>query len=204
VTTTAIIPIKALGSAKGRLAATLTPPQRRELVTWMAHRVIAACRDCAAIDDILVVAGDQAAAAIGQDAGVRTMVVDVPGLGVALAAAEDCTTDAAATIVVAADLAALTSADLDAVFAAVPDDGSVVAVAPTEDGGTGALLRRPPQVIASAYGPGSGRAHRQLAEQAGVACVVVQRRGLAFDLDQPDQLAALALGDDADVPCPRH
>jgi len=159
VTTTAIIPIKALGSAKGRLAATLTPPQRRELVTWMAHRVIAACRDCAAIDDILVVA---------------------------------------------ADLAALTSADLDAVFAAVPDDGPVVAVAPTEDGGTGALLRRPPQVIASAYGPGSGRAHRQLAEQAGVACVVVQRRGLAFDLDQPDQLAALALGDDADVPCPRH
>lgn len=205
MTVTAIIPLKALGAAKGRLAGVLDGPERRALATWMARRVIAACHGCDLVGDILVVAGDAEAAGVGIAAGAEAVVVDTPGLAVALQAADDLTAHATATVIVAADLPAITAADLIAVIQAPPADGPAVVIAPTEDGGTGALLRRPPAVIATAYGPGSALRHAEFAAAAGLAATVVRRRGLAWDVDTPDQLpAALALAAEQDVGCARR
>ncbi len=69
------------------------------------------------------------------------------------------------------------------------DDG--VAVAPDRGGsGTNALWRAPADLIGVAFGSGSMVAHATLAWDAGVGAQVVERPGLALDVDTPDGLAA--------------
>lgn len=185
---TAIVPLKALDAAKGRLGVALDGHARRELVAKMLALVVDACRGCAAVDELLLVAGDEAAADLGRSLGVRALVVTQPGLPAAMAAADDATSTAAATLVVAADLPAATAVDLDAVCGAARGGAPAVVVAPTLDGGTGALLRRPPRVIQTAYGPGSAAAHLALARAAGVRAVRLDVANLAHDVDTPEQL----------------
>jgi 2-phospho-L-lactate guanylyltransferase len=160
VRVTVVIPLKALSTAKGRLADAMEPDDRKAFVAWMAQRVITACRNCDAVADILVVAGDDAAAAVATACGVRALVVAEPGLDAAMGAADAAVAGTDASLVIAADLPELTPSDVEAVIRAAPDDTSAaVVIAPTHDGGTGALLRRPPTIIATAYGPGSARGH---------------------------------------------
>jgi 2-phospho-L-lactate/phosphoenolpyruvate guanylyltransferase len=111
-----------------------------------------------------------------------------PGLGRALATADATAAGAAATLVVAADLPLVAAEDLDAVCAAGAR-GPAVVVAPTHDGGTGALLRRPPRLIPTAYGPGSAARHLALARAAGASALVVDRQALALDVDDAAGLA---------------
>jgi len=189
----AIIPLKALDRAKGRLAPDLDPSARRALTAWMFGRVLSACRGAEHIHGVLVVAGDAAAAALAGAHGAAAIVEPRPGLDAALAAADDACADEPATIVVAADLPLARPADLDRVCAAAGQPG--VVVAPTRDGGTGALLRRPPRAIRTRYGPGSAAAHLGLARAAGVAALRLDVPALALDIDTAGQLQEAALLD---------
>ena len=64
--------------------------------------------------------------------------------------------------------------------------------------GTNGLVLRPPGVIGFRFGTGSFAKHVAEVEQAGVPLVAVNRTGLAFDLDTPEDLARwLELGDAA-------
>jgi 2-phospho-L-lactate guanylyltransferase (CobY/MobA/RfbA family) len=57
---------------------------------------------------------------------------------------------------------------------------------------------RPPGVIGFRFGKGSFAKHLEEVERAGVPLVAVNRAGLAFDLDTPQDLARwLELGDAA-------
>jgi 2-phospho-L-lactate/phosphoenolpyruvate guanylyltransferase len=191
----AIIPLKALATAKGRLSPALDASERQALVAWMATHVIRTCLSCDAIDDVLVVAGDEPAAEVARRAGAPVLVVHEPGLAKALTVADAASATCAATVVVAADLPDLTVADLTAVVAAAAQiDGPAVVVAATHDGGTGALLRRPPTVVSTAYGTGSATRHLVMAREAAVTAVSVTRDGLAHDVDTPDQLSPALAG----------
>lgn len=186
----AIVPLKALGAAKGRLDPVLDPVQRRDLAAWMALRVLAAVRAAPAIIDVLLVAGDADAEVVGRDAGATVVRPDAPGLNHAIATADHHVTAGTATLVLAADLPLATPEDVAAVLDAASGRGVVVAA--TDDGGTGALLRRPGGVIAPAYGPGSASAHLRAATAAGVHGERLRIDNLASDIDTPAALAELA------------
>jgi 2-phospho-L-lactate guanylyltransferase (CobY/MobA/RfbA family) len=64
-------------------------------------------------------------------------------------------------------------------------------LAPARDGGTAALLRRPPGVLPSRFGADSAKAHREAAERAGVAYTELPLPSLAIDLDREADLRAL-------------
>ncbi|QBI18998.1 2-phospho-L-lactate guanylyltransferase [Egibacter rhizosphaerae] len=183
----AIVPLKALGDAKTRLRGALGPAARRELAVRLAARVLEACREAGPVERVLVVAGDEAVGEVARRHGADVVVEPRPGLTAALETADATVAAHAASIVVAGDLPWVTSADVEAVCVAGVI-GRRVVVAPTEDGGTGALLREPPGVIGTAYGSGSAAAHRRLAAQAGVPLTVIERPGLALDVDTPDDL----------------
>ena len=86
----------------------------------------------------------------------------------------------------------LTAADAGVVAAA---GGPLVAIVPSDaGGGTNALLLRPPDAIAPAFGLGSFEAHLRAAEAGGVAVQVVTDPLLGFDLDTPDDLERLDPG----------
>jgi 2-phospho-L-lactate/phosphoenolpyruvate guanylyltransferase len=187
----AIVPVKALADAKGRLAGAMEPAARRRLVAAMLDAVLDACAACRHVDEVLVVAGDHDAAALAAHRPVRVLVEPAAGLNVALVTADAATAGAGTTVVVAADLPRIRAEDLDDVFAAAAGSARAVVVAPTVDGGTAVLLRRPAAVIPTAYGPGSASAHVALADAAGVPAAVVDNDNLAHDVDTPAQLAAL-------------
>ncbi len=81
----------------------------------------------------------------------------------------------------------LTSDDVRALC----DVDTAVVIAPTDDGGTSALLRRPADVIGTAFGTDSAVAHERLARRAGIVPSVVHRPGLAHDVDVIADLQAL-------------
>ena len=69
-----------------------------------------------------------------------------------------------------------------------------MALAPSRDGGTSALLRAPAGIIPAHFGPESAKAHRELAQAAGVAYRELALASLALDVDEIEDLEALARG----------
>ena len=67
-----------------------------------------------------------------------------------------------------------------------------IVIVPSSDGaGTNALLRTPPDVIESRFGPGSFAAHLEQARTRGVPAEVARPGGLMFDIDTPEDVAEL-------------
>ena len=185
---TAVIPLKAGPTAKSRLAESLGPQERLQLLSRTFQRAAGAALEARSVHRVVAVVGDPRARTWAARMGVEVVEEPAgqPGLRAAIAAA-DRLLGAATTLVLPADLPLVEPADLDAVAGALPDVPGVV-VAPTADGGTGALLRAPGGVIAPCYGPGSAAAHLDAAQAAGVSAAQVWLPGLALDIDRPDDL----------------
>lgn len=183
-----LVPLRSPGRGKTRLAAVLAPDQRAALAAAMLADVLAAVGDLPGAEPVVLAGGPaavDAARALGVDA-----LADPPGargIDAAVAAAEVRLGPAACVLVLAADLPRVTSDELHTLVATA----APVVLAPTRDGGTGALLRRPGAVIATAYGPGSAARHLALATGAGVGAEVVHRPGLAADVDHPTDLVTI-------------
>ena len=94
-----------------------------------------------------------------------------------------------ALLVVLGDVAAAEPGELDRLVAAAPARG--VALAPSADGGTSALLRRPADVIPARFGRDSAKAHREAAAAAGVPCVELSLPSLSIDLDWVEDARAI-------------
>lgn len=183
----AVVPMKPLAEAKARLAGALVAGERRALSLAMLRDVIEAAQ---ALDDVWVLCSDHDAAEAAERAGARAVPDPAPGGGlnasVDAAAARAAQAGARGVLVVAADLPAVHPEDVRALA-----QGEGVAVAPSRDGtGTNALWRLPPLAVRAAFGPGSRAAHERLAREAGVPFRLVQRQGLALDVDAPEDLAA--------------
>lgn len=193
---TVLVPLRADG--KSRLAPLLAPDARRALARAMASDVVDALRG-AGLDRIVLVAGGPGAREVGEALGLEVLD-DPPGTAGTAGTADPGPLDRAPaldralshagrtvggpTLIVAADLPALTADDLRAVLAAVAD----VVVAPTRGGGTAALLRRGGAAIAPAYGVDSATRHVTAARSAGLTVAVIERPGLAHDVDRPEDL----------------
>ena len=91
------------------------------------------------------------------------------------------------TVFLAADLPNLTSDDIAPLLQApdiglAPDRGQI---------GTNALSVPQPGSLPFRFGPGSMRLHLESAEELGLPVQVIQRPGLALDLDTKDDLMRL-------------
>jgi 2-phospho-L-lactate guanylyltransferase len=189
--TVVLVPFRDPSSAKTRLSPGFDPEARRSLASAMLVDVVAALQG-AGLERIVVLAGGPMAAAAARALGVDALP-DPPGGGLdrALAAAAR-RVRADASLVVPADLPTLRPDDVTAVL---DTDGEVV-VAPTADGGTGALLRRPAWVMPTSYGGRSAARHLLAARRAGLSATRVDVAGFALDVDVSDDVeSALATSD---------
>jgi 2-phospho-L-lactate guanylyltransferase len=181
-----VIPIRAFTMGKARLAATLDADERARLGRHCAERVVAA-------------AGDLRTLVVSSDAGVRRWahersltLVDDPGsldgaasLGRAILGDGGCTR----VVVAHADLPHART------FAGVIRDETrpVAVIVPCHrDDGTPVLSLPTAGAFEFSYGPGSYRRHAAEARRRGLAVRVVRDPDLAFDVDVPDDLVALA------------
>lgn len=193
----AVVPVKSLAAGKSRLAAALGRAPAQALALAMLEDVLAALRRVPALDVIAVVTPDRDVALAADRAGARALLGDDPGLDAALARAgrELGPAGAGGLLVVLGDVAGARAEDLarllDALAAGPPPRA---ALAPSADGGTAALARRPPDAFASCFGPDSARRHREAAAVAGIPLVELALPSLALDLDDLADLHAFLAG----------
>jgi len=184
-----LIPIKRLDTCKQRLSGVLDAGQRRALMLALLGDVLQRALAAPSATAVAVVTDDPVAAEAARAAGAD-VVSDggLPwneGLVHALALLPELPP---AVLFLSADLPTLSTDDVEAMIATCPPRG--IAIGRAHDAGTNALALRPPEVIVPSFGaPRSSAVHAALAADAGVAAVLVDRPGLALDLDTPSDLA---------------
>lgn len=196
-----IIPHRGLEAAKTRLAPSLSPEERIMLASQLLQRVLRVAREVS--EDVVVISPSRSLAEIVEPSGARLVVQRGMGLNEGLEQARfDALVDEIEMLIVLhGDLPNLRASDVETLIAAIPagDAAAAVAIAPDRAGtGTNGLLLWPPGVIRFRFGAGSFAAHIEEVSHAGVPLVAVNRAGLAFDLDTPEDLTRwLELGDAA-------
>jgi 2-phospho-L-lactate guanylyltransferase len=185
-----VVPIRAFTDGGARLAAALSPHDRADLGRRMADRVVAA----AAGLPVVVVTSAPEVLEWAHALAVAT-VPDPGGLDAAVAAGVEWAADAGCRRAVVAH-ADLPRARPGALVRFAADGGrDVVTIVPCHrDDGTPVLSVPVGRAFPFAYGPDSFRRHASRARAAGLAVKVVRDPDLAFDLDLPEDLAALDAG----------
>ncbi len=179
----ALVPVKAFGAAKQRLAGVLTDAQRDRLARTMAARVL----DAVAAHHPHVVCDDDLVATWASARGTAVIRDTHRGLNPAidLAIEELAERGFDHVLVVHSDLPqpiALTR------LAATARPGSIVIVPDRHLDGTNVLLMPTRARVAAAYGPGSFRRHLAAALDTGCPVCVIREVELGLDIDQPRDL----------------
>lgn len=181
-----LIPVKRLDQAKLRLSERLAPPDRRRLGLAMLADVLRATEKWS---HRLIVTNDQDAEAVGLAFGCALVADPGEGLNAAVAAGTRTAAQAGAStlLVLPSDVPMVTSDDVTSLFS-YPED---VVIAPSGDGGTNALLRRPPGTLRPCFGRSSAALHRHRAGEAGLSCRTVEMSSLVLDIDRYADLVTL-------------
>lgn len=197
-----VLPMRTVSGGKARLGGALDAEEREELVLGMLAHTLAVLGEWPAVRRTHLVTPDPMMASVARRAGAELVVQPAAddGLngGIRLGVEAARTAGAASVLVLPGDLPHLTLAALDRLVLAADagmaaaGGGPLLAIAPSDArSGTNALLLRPPEVIAPAFGPRSFEAHLRAADEAGAAVQVVDDPDLGFDLDTPDDLERL-------------
>jgi len=187
-----VVPVNHLDRAKGRLAAYLSEDARRALALATLSTVLEACLsygERTAVETYVLTSDYAVAVAIPE--GIKVIDEDpaLRGLNAQLeAAVNQLASDE--LLIVHADLPLLT-ADALATFVGSAPPAPSVTISPSGDGGTNAMLLRPPGRFALAYGELSAARHRISAEAASMTVVEAPHPAIALDLDTPDDLMRL-------------
>lgn len=189
-----IVPAKPLQEAKSRLAGILSTSQRAALSAHLLERTLRMAATSACFHRSLVVSRDPAALSLAVRYGALPLLETGFDLNAALeqACRHASALGAAAALILPADLPRLRTTDLHALVAAF-DDSRRVAIAPSSDGGTNALLLPLPAPFRLAFGPNSFDVHCRQMTEAGYVPQPVCTATLRFDLDTPHDWQELAM-----------
>lgn len=212
-----LVPVKDMSSAKQRLASVLTQQQRTTLARTMLKDICAALAQAVAPPlvapplsrvgfarqggdfprpAVALVTNDAFAVSLARHYGFE-IIVDNENLGeseaIAMATAEAEKRGAAFTMVLPGDIPLLRASEVEAVLAAMPQQGSVLVPA-ADARGTNAILRRPCSLFPLRFGNDSFLPHQASARATGQTCIVLDNAdlpGIALDIDRPADLAQL-------------
>lgn len=190
----ALVPVKALLESKTRLRSVLSDAVVERLAEAMLRDVLEVLTRVTTLASVVVVTPDPDVATVARDAGATALVRDDPGLNAAIdaGAAAICREPADGVLVVLGDVAGVRAEEIERLLTAIDAPG--VALAPSRDGGSSAVLRIPHAVIPACFGPNSAAAHRESAERAGVHFREIPLPSLAIDIDRPEDLDEVLAG----------
>ena len=197
-----LLPIKDLRNAKQRLAALLTSEERFGLAHAMLTDTIRAVGDVQRADKIFVVTNYEPAIGIAEKNGWEVLREEhqiSESASVDFASRLCAERGVTALLRLPLDLPLVQARDIDELLATECAAPATILV-PSRDGtGTNAILRTPPTLFPSHFGPNSFAKHRSEAEQAGARVVVRRNERLEMDVDDESDLRALLRYDLADT-----
>lgn len=183
-----LIPVNRLDRAKGRLAALLEPAERAELVRKLLETVLAAVEG-AGMQAVVLTSDADVFAMVPNTVKVLTEDPDRHSLNGQLEYASEAL-PVEELLILHADLPLATAEALHNLIAQAPPAPSATLVLP-QDGGTNAMLLRPPGRFSLAFGKGSGALHKSAARKAGLEVRQAKVQALALDLDTPTDVREL-------------
>jgi 2-phospho-L-lactate guanylyltransferase len=191
-----LIPVKDLTRAKQRLAPLMTQEERTRLAWTMLENTFAAAAQARNVDRIAVVTLYAPAIELARKFGMELIAESEQvseSVSVDFGSREAKTRGATSVLRLPIDLPLITAADIEAVLEC---DGEhdvrppAVVIVPSRDGtGTNAILRRPPDLFPSHFGPGSLAKHLAEAKRAMADCMVIDLPRIALDIDDPDDIS---------------
>ena len=189
-----LIPLKRLATDKQRLAPAATAVERERLMLSMLDHVAGAALTSGE-GPVSLASSEPRAGALAASLGVG-LVTDggLPWNEGLVHARELVGADAlvGGVLFLAGDLPLLEPGDVSELVTAAPARG--VAIGRAHDGGTNALVVRPADALDPSFGaPQSAAVHSRLAAAAGLEAVIVDRPGLALDVDTPDDVVRAGL-----------
>jgi 2-phospho-L-lactate guanylyltransferase len=176
-------------SAKTRLSGVLDQASRANLAAAMLEDVLAVASRMPFARHLVITESELVREA-ALSAGAESLDVPAAGTNHAASAAARHAEDAGAArvLLLAADLPYLVASDLELLLA---EEAQVVIAPDRHFRGTNALVLAPPSSIEPAFGDDSLRAHRERARVASTRAHIVTSRGLATDIDDPEDLRLL-------------
>lgn len=194
-----LIPVKDLRNAKQRLAAELSQTDRTALAEAMFDDFCASAAQIRCVDSVFVITNYDPAIDRANSLGWRVLRETTQE-------SESASVDAASRICAARgiialarvpiDLPLVTASDIEQIFAAARPEPSAVIVPSRSGRGTNALLRTPPPLFPSRFGPYSFSKHSREAELCGAQMIVLRNERLELDVDDWDDLQVLAMRPD--------
>ena len=190
----AVVPIKNFDRAKERLAGILTASERQSLFTAMLEDVLQTLSQCPALTGIVLVTREPQAQILGQRYGARSLI-EQSNLGHTAASALGARSLAAnkgtSMLQLPADVPLIKPDDINALILA-HGNGPAITLAPSRDHrGSNAVLCTPPDLLPLQFGDDSFKPHLAASRALNIEPAVVERPGLALDVDTPDDLVAL-------------
>ena len=182
MTIRAFVPLKKLPCAKSRLARALPPETRQRLVLEMAEHVVGVLKPM--VDEVIILTSEP----LSRFADLPQLVDTQNGLNanLMLGVWEVPHEPGDILIVIFPDLPLLTAADVNALIRA---SAAGIAIAPDHHGlGTNAIAIADARFFCFRFGPGSRRLHAMEAARQGYQAVIVEREGLAYDVDDASML----------------
>ncbi|MCB1688387.1 MAG: 2-phospho-L-lactate guanylyltransferase [Halioglobus sp.] len=189
----ALLPLKDLVQAKTRLSGLLRPSERRALAQAMAEDVLEVLAEHPAITQITLVSDDPGAELLAQKYGAACWSENslaCRGLNPLMQCASEqlLSRSEDPLLVLHCDLPLLTGDDISAVLASQRALDGLVIACDRQGRGTNLLAFAAGTVPQFSFGADSCARHEASARSAGFPVAILQREGIAVDVDEPADL----------------
>jgi 2-phospho-L-lactate/phosphoenolpyruvate guanylyltransferase len=186
-----LIPVKEFREAKQRLAAHLSPADRAALAQAMCEDFFQVVSEVRYVEQVFVISKETWALSRARALGWETIVeshqtseshsVDAASLYCAGLGVQ-------ALLRVPIDVPLTASEDIEAVFDQLDGQTDAVIVPSSSGTGTNAILRSPPCLFPSRFGPNSFSLHQAEADRCGARMRVLRNPRLELDIDELEDL----------------
>lgn len=187
-----LIPVKDLARAKQRLAPLMTQEERTRLAWAMLENTFAAAANARKVDRVAVVTLYPPAIELAKKYGMELIAETEQiseSVSVDFGSKEAKKRGATAVLRLPIDLPLITTGDIETILEHDAGAPSVVIVPSRDGAGTNAILRRPPDLFASHFGPGSLAKHLAEARRTEADCRVIELPRIALDIDDPNDVS---------------
>ena len=188
-----LIPVKDPKRAKTRLADLLSADERRALA-WAMFEDVSRAAAAAHTDRVALVSSYEPAIERARRLGWEVLIEEAQS-------SESASVDWAsrrlaemgfdAVMRLPADVPLVGAEDIDALLRVDLPQPAALMVPSREGTGTNAIIRTPPGLFPSRFGPDSLALHKGEAARVGVECLIVENARIALDIDEPADIRAL-------------
>lgn len=187
----AIIPVKETQGAKQRLAPALSAPLRQALALAMLEDVLEAVAGVKGLGGAIIVTVDPQAETVARRYGMATLADGAHDghTGAVNAGVRHLVAQGRGTMLtLPGDLPLVTTAEIETLIAAHGPAPSFTIAPAHDDLGSNAILMSPSQAVPLRFGEDSFFPHLAAARAQGIEPCVVRLAGIAFDIDNPQDL----------------